>query len=88
MTPWTVARQAHLSMGVSRHEYWSGVPFPPPGDLPDLGTEPVSSVSLALQADSLPLSYQEAHSQFIHLIAPATGYILKLILFSFKEANL
>ena len=88
MTPWTVARQAHLSMGVSRQEYWSGVPFPPPGDLPDLGTEPVSSVSLALQADSLPLSYQEAHSQFIHLIAPATGYILKLILFSFKEANL
>ena len=38
-TPWTVARQAPLSMGFSRQEYWSGVPFPPPGDLPDPGIE-------------------------------------------------
>ena len=88
VTPWTVARQAHLFMGFSRQEYWSGLPFPPPGDLSDLGIEPVSPVSLALQADSLPLSYQKAHSQFIHLIAPAIGYLLKPILFSFKEANL
>ena len=36
MTPWTVAHQAPLSMGFSRQEYWSGVPFPTPGDLPDL----------------------------------------------------
>ena len=36
-TPWTVAPQAPLSMGFSRQEYWSGVPFPPPGDLPDPG---------------------------------------------------
>ena len=35
-TPWTVAHQAPLSMGFSRQEYWSGVPFPTPGDLPDL----------------------------------------------------
>ena len=35
-TPWTVAHQAPLSMGFSRQEYWSGFPFPPPGDLPDL----------------------------------------------------
>ena len=88
VTPWTVARQVHLSMGFSRQEYWSGLPFPPPGDLPDLGIEPVSPVSLALQANSLPLNYREAHSQFIYLIAPATGFLLKLILFSFKEANL
>ena len=40
-----VALQAPLSMGFSRQEYWSGLPFPPPGDLPDLGTE---SMSLAL----------------------------------------
>ena len=40
MTPWTVARQASLSMGFSRQEYWSGLPFPSPGDLPDPGTEP------------------------------------------------
>ena len=38
----TVARQASLSMGFSRQEYWSGWPCPPPGDLPDPGTEPVS----------------------------------------------
>ena len=40
--PWTVARQAPLSMGFSRQEYWSGLPFSPPGDLPDLGVEPTS----------------------------------------------
>ena len=51
MTPWTVAHQAPLSMGFSRQEYWSGLPFPSPGDLPNLGREPRS---LALQADSLP----------------------------------
>ena len=50
-TPWTVAHQAPLSMGFSRQEYWSGLPFPSPGDLPDPGIE---SWSPALQADSLP----------------------------------
>ena len=39
-TPWTVAYQAPLSMGFSRQEYWSGVPFPSPGDLPDPGIKP------------------------------------------------
>ena len=39
---WTVAYQAPLSMGFSRQEYWSGLPFPSPGDLPDPGTEPGS----------------------------------------------
>ena len=48
---WTVAHQAPLSMGLSRQEYWSGLPFPPPGDLPNPGIKPKS---LALQADSLP----------------------------------
>ena len=50
-TPWTVAHEAPLSMGFSRQEYWSGLPFPSPGDLPNPGIEPGSS---ALQADSLP----------------------------------
>ena len=50
-TPRTVARQAPLSMGFSREEYWSGLPFPSPGDLPDPGIKPRSPV---LQADSLP----------------------------------
>ena len=47
-----------LSMGFSRQEYWSGLPFPFPGDLPDPGIQPAFSVSPALQMDSLPLSYQ------------------------------
>ena len=41
-TPWTVACQAPPSMGFSRQEYWSGLPFPSPGDLPDPGIEPGS----------------------------------------------
>ena len=40
VTPWTLARQAPLSMGFSRQEHWSGLPFPSPGDLPDPGIEP------------------------------------------------
>ena len=43
MTPWTVAHQALLSMGFSSQEYWIGLPFPPPGDLPDPGIEPMSA---------------------------------------------
>ena len=49
-TPWTVAYQASLSMGFSRQEYWSGLPFPSPGDVPNPGIEPGSS---ALEADAL-----------------------------------
>ena len=49
-TPWTVAYQASPSMGFSRQEYWSGLPFPSPGDLPDPGNEPRSP---ALEADAL-----------------------------------
>ena len=51
--PRTVARQAPLTMGFSRQEYWSGSPFPPPGDLPSPGIELVSP---AWQVDSLPLA--------------------------------
>ena len=54
-TLWTVARQAPLSMGFSRQEYWSGLPCPPPGGLPDPGIEPVSLTSLAWQVGSLAL---------------------------------
>ena len=51
VTPWTVAHQAPLSVGFSRQEYWSGLPFPSPGDLPNPGIEPGPP---ALQADFLP----------------------------------
>ena len=52
---WTVTRKALLSMGFPRQEYWNGLSFPPPGDLPNTGIKPVSPVASALQADSLPL---------------------------------
>ena len=48
-TPWTVAYKDPPSMEFSRQEYWSGLPFPTPGDLPDPGTETASLLSLALQ---------------------------------------
>ena len=50
-TPWTVAYKSPLSMEFSRQEYWNGLPFPSPGDLPDPGIEPGSPT---LQADALP----------------------------------
>ena len=55
VTPWTVACQTPLSIGFSRQEYYSGLPFPSPGDLSDPGIEPRSP---ALQADSLPTELQ------------------------------
>ena len=51
VTPWTIAHQASRSMGFSKQEYWSGLPFPSPGDLPNPGIEPGSPAS---QSDSLP----------------------------------
>ena len=48
-TPWAVAHQVPLSMGFSRQEYWSGLPFPPPRDPSDPGIEPASFASLALR---------------------------------------
>ena len=51
VTLWAVAHQVPLSMRFSRQEYWSGLPFPSPGDLPNSGIKPTSP---ALQADSLP----------------------------------
>ena len=54
-TPWTIACQVPLSMGFSRQEYWSGLPFPISGDNPDPGIEPRSP---ALQADSLATELQ------------------------------
>ena len=58
VTPWAVAYQAPLSVGFSRQEYWSGLPFPSPGDLPDPGIKPRSPV---LQAEALPSEPQGSH---------------------------
>ena len=56
VTLWTVARQAPLSMGFSRQEYWNGLACPSPGDLPNPGSEPMAP---ALQMDSLPAELPE-----------------------------
>ena len=76
-TPWTVAHQALPSMGFSKQEYWSGLPFPSPGDRPDPGIEPRSP---ALQADALsseppgkPESFTEIHIKQEYILF----YILK-----------
>jgi len=60
-TPWTATHKAPLSMEFSRQEYWSGLPFPFPGDFPGSGIEPRS---LTLQADSLP---SEPPASLLHL---------------------
>ena len=54
--PWTVANQTPLSMGFSKQEYWSGLPFPPPGGPPDPGIKFTSPTAPGLQADSLLLN--------------------------------
>ena len=63
-TPWTVAYQAPQSMGFSRQECWSGLPFPSPGGLPDPGIEPRSPT---MQADTLPSEPQVSYKCFIIL---------------------
>ena len=60
-TLWSVAHQAPLSMGFSRQEYWSGLPFPSPGYLPNSGIEPVSST---FQADTLTSEPPEKPNKF------------------------
>ena len=69
-TLWTVAYQAHPSMGFSRQEYWSGVPLPSPGDLPDPGIEPGSPT---LQADTLP---SEPPGKCIPIINVSISFVL------------
>ena len=70
-TPWTVARQSLLSTGFPRQEHWSGLPFSSLGDLPDLGTEPMSP---AWQVGCLPLSNQGSLST---LLEPIFAYGVK-----------
>ena len=78
VTLWTVARQAPLSMEFSRQEYWSRLPFPPPGDLRDPKIEPTSPVSPALQADTLLLNHQGSpkvhHFLFVRISAHLTFF--------------
>ena len=69
-TTWTVVHQVPLSMGFSRQEYWSGLPFPSSGDLPNPRIE---TVPPAFQADSLPLNYQGSPGLSVINIHKMTG---------------
>ena len=80
VTPWTVAHQAPLSMGFPRQEYWSGLPCPPPGDLPNPGIRPVCP---ALQADSLLIGHWGSLHQPLHLYT--TPSYIDLTLFWLQE---
>ena len=72
---WTVACQVPQSMGFFRQDYWSELPFPPPGHLPNLETEPESPVSPALQVDSLQLNHRERpHLSSCVCKAPQVSY--------------
>ena len=81
VTPWTVARQASLSMGFSRQEYWSGLPFPSLGDLPNPGIEPESP---ALQADFLP---SELPRKPDHCIIDVKNLSMELVLAYFPWSS-
>ena len=77
VTPWTVARQTPLPMGFSRQEYWSRLPFPPPGDPPDLGIKRTSLAAPALQVDSLLLNHpgkpkhlKQRVQNTVHILSP------------------
>ena len=65
--PWTIAHQAALSMGFSRQDYWSGLPFSPPGDLSNPKIEPGSPVSPILHTDSL-LTEPSGKPPFIYIV--------------------
>jgi len=85
VTLWTVACQAPLSMGFSRQEYWSGLPCPPPGDLPDPGIEPTSTVAPAFQVDSLQLPKGKPWQMAVHEGKNACQYSLRNRRFGFIE---
>ena len=93
VTPWTAAHQAPLSMKLFRQEYWSGLPYPPPGDLPDPAIEPISPASPVL-ADGFFISMppEKPHlsllSLLIYLVLYLSSYLLLIwsvlyFLFSF-----
>ena len=69
-TPWNVAYQSPLSMGFSRQEYWSELPFSSPGDMPDTGIELRSPT---LQADSLPSEPPKNHSLLLSVLKTASA---------------
>ena len=81
-TLWTAARQAPLSMGFSRQECWSGLPCPPPGDLPNPGIKPVSLSSPALAGGFFTTSatWETPWSKYVS--AEVSSFVLQILLAS------
>ena len=77
VTPWSVVYQAPLSIGFSRQEYWSGLPFSSSGDLPNSVIKPTSP---ALQADSLPLSHEESTINMVLYLEKDLKFALEVAL--------
>ena len=73
LTPWTVAHQAPLSMGFSRQEYWKGLPFPSPGDLPNPGIEPAALMPPASADGFFTTSAPPGEAQLQSQQEPNTG---------------
>ena len=85
-TLWTRTRQAPLSMGFSRQEYWSGLPCPSPGDLPDAGIEPASLVSPDLAGKFFTASATwEAPGELIHLVIVSRPFIWEIHIYLKRE---
>ena len=78
VTPWISARQAALSTGFSMQQYWSGLPCPPPGDLPYPGIKPVSLMSPVLAAGSLPLTPPGKPNIYIYINIKSIQSIYRL----------
>ena len=76
-TSWTVARQAPLPMGFSRQECWTGLPCPPPGDLPDSEIEPVSLMSPALAGSFSTTSATWETLYFLYFFIKTTTHVTK-----------
>ena len=68
-TPWIVAHQAPLSMGFPRQEFWSGLPFPPPGDFPDPGIEPGSPALAGRLFTAKPFQKPHVPSAYMHIFS-------------------
>ena len=83
MTPWTAAQHAPLSMGFPRQEYWKGLPFPSPGDLPHPGIEPVSPVLAGRSLTTEPLGKHYSTADYIDLTVKIVNYIRILPQFIF-----
>ena len=88
MTPWTVARQASLSTGFSRQEYWSGLPCPPPGGLPHPGIESMSLMSFALAGGFLTTEPPGKPYSGVRLCKAPSSCSLKMRAFYYKKRSL